>query len=112
MALARVAGGHARREHVGQPSASAACAESSAAMPPWPSAERGAEDPGPGPDEHDVPALLARPSWIAPAVVIASCSPPYAGPAVSVAGEQAALAQLRGDRSECPPGSAPPAVCT
>ena len=67
---------------VGAPNASAAWAESSAAMPPCPSGEREPTIPGPGPHSAASQPSVRSPWCSAPAVVTASPSPPKAAPAV------------------------------
>ena len=67
---------------VAQPSASAVCAPSSADRPPWPSGEPEPTIPGPGPHTAASQPRSFSPWCSAPAVVIASPSPPNAAPAV------------------------------
>src|SRR4051794_29190150 len=68
---------------VGRPRLRAAWALSRAAMPPWPRVVSEPMMPGPGPTR-----IASQLSWVAaassaPTVVRASCSPPYAGAAVT-----------------------------
>ncbi len=95
----------------GHPSAAAAWALSSADIPPCPSADAEPRIPGPGPHTTASQPRSARPWWIAPAVVIASSSPPNAGPAVMWPASRPRARRSRTTR-EWPPGSAPPAVWT
>jgi hypothetical protein len=67
---------------VEQPSASATWAESSADIPPCPSEELEPTIPGPGPHTAASQPSVRRPWCSAPAVVMASPSPPKAAPAV------------------------------
>ena len=80
-------------------------------MPPCPSGELEPTIPGPGPQTAASQPSVRRPWCSAPTVVIASPSPPNAAPAVRC---PASSPRSRSERTvrECPPGSAPPAVCT
>ena len=92
---------------------SAACAVSSAARPPWPSAVAEPRMPGPGPAMHGVPAeRRERRRGGRRAALIASCSPPKAGAGRHVAAQQAAVEQVAHHVGERSRGARRPAVWT
>ena len=80
-------------------------------MPPCPSAVAEPRMPGPGPAIAASHPSSVRPACRPPIVVIASCSPPNAGPAHTWPASSPRSSSSATTR-ECEPGSAPPAVCT
>ena len=93
------------------PRASAAWAVSRAAIPPWPSSRRRADDPRARPGQHCVPAEAGRRRRGRRPTLIASRSPPYAGAAVTWP-QSSPRSRSCATSRESEPGSAPPPVCT
>ena len=112
MARAGIAGGHprhqqrlssrARAPHARCPGQTGPRGRAASWSPRFPAPARTPPRPSRG---------RRRPWWSAPAVVIASPSPPNAAPAVRWPASSPRSRSARTVR-ECPPGSAPPSVCT